>query len=142
MANFTISFDNNGTPMSFELHMPYPTGEDGQVSFDVNNFSFRSGNYASYINGLNDEGINIAGYEDDGAITKFEWIHFIMDSGFEVIITGLSDANDGTYIIASFTYSPLGLDVFEYRLTLKLVSQSTEPEVEGFPYEFGNFELD
>ncbi|RPI86135.1 MAG: hypothetical protein EHM34_00125 [Nitrosopumilales archaeon] len=140
MANFNIAWtDTDGTPSDVDLHVPYNKAESGQLSFGVNNFSFRSGNYASYINGLDDEMLSLNGYEDVDAMTKFEALHYVMDSCLEVTISGLNSEDDGTYIIASLSYSPIGLDVFEYRIQLKYISNEVDL---GFPETFDEWELD
>jgi hypothetical protein len=110
-------------PSDLDLHKPYPQGENGQDSYQIQNFSFRSGNYASYIDGISDIGIDLTGYENDDAINKFESLHYLMDQGIELTITGLNDVDDGVYILVSFSYTPIGLDVFEYRMQLKFVTE-------------------
>ena len=106
------------------LHKPYYRGLDGSISFNVSNFSFRSGNYDSYIDDLNDERITLIGYEYDDAMTKFVQLSTVADAGFEITISNLGSEWDGIYIIERMSYSPIGLDVFDYNIQLKFVRPS------------------
>jgi hypothetical protein len=114
-------FDGSGISQGLILHKPYPSNADGNLNFNNTNLSFRSGNYASYIDSINDEGIVLSGFENDDAMTKFVELGVIADEGYELMILGLNDALNGVYIIENFSYKPISLDVFEYNLTLKFV---------------------
>ena len=122
MTNFHINYlDDLGASYGIDLHLPYPNDATGNLSFNVSNFSFRSGNYDSYIDDINDENIQLIGYEDNQAMTKLTALGLAADGGFELIITSLGSALDGVYIINRISYKPIGLDVFEYQLNLKFV---------------------
>jgi hypothetical protein len=47
----------------------------------------------------------------------------VADEGYEVTITGLHDEYNGVYIIQSISYTPIGLDVFDYSINLKFVRE-------------------
>ena len=118
VETFHINYiDNLGVSQGLLLHKPYPDNAEGQLSFNNTNLSFRSGNYASYIDDINDEGIVLSGFEDDSAMTKFVELGVIADEGYELIISGLEDALNGVYIIENFSFKPISLDVFEWSLT-------------------------
>lgn len=108
---------------SILLRKPYPQGASGSLSFSGSNFSFRSGNYASYIDEIDDENIVLYGYENDGAMAKFTALGIVADDGLEVTVTNLHDEFNGVYIIQNISYDPIGLDIFEYRLTLRFVRE-------------------
>lgn len=108
---------------SILLHKPYPRSASGNLTFSGSNFSFRSGNYASYIEEIDDETIALSGYENDGAMGKFTALGIVADDGLEVTITNLHDEFNGVYIIQNISYEPIGLDIFEYRLTLRFVRE-------------------
>ncbi|GEM_PF-2946913 len=109
------------------LHRPYYSNADGNLSLDSTNLSFRSGNYKSYIDSINDEEIHIRGYENVDAMVKFNIISQLADYGEEIEFSGLKSTWDGIYIISNFSYSPIGIgkttssDAFEYKITLKFV---------------------
>jgi len=123
---FRINYiDSDGVPQGMYLHKPYPNSANGSLTFDVNNFSFRSGHYDSYVDGINDETITLRGFEDTTAMAKFTELGIVADEGYEIAVGNLSGALNGVYIIESLSYSPIGLDVFEYNLTLKYVRAVT-----------------
>jgi hypothetical protein len=105
------------------LHKPYPNDANGALSFSGQNFNFRSGHYASYIDEISDEGFTLSGYEDDSAMAKFVELGGVADDGLEVTITGLHDEYNGVYIIQSISYNPIGLDVFDYSISLRFVRE-------------------
>jgi len=122
VETFTINYtDNLGVSQGLILHKPYPSNAEGNLTFNNTNLSFRSGNYASYIDDINDEGITLNGFENDDAMNKFVELGIAADEGFELIITGLENALNGVYILETLSYKPISLDVFEYSLTFKFV---------------------
>ena len=113
--------DVNGVILLY-LHRPYMDNADGSLDFNSIAFSFRSGNYTAYIDDLSDEKITLVGYENAAdVLTRFEILSGIADDGTEIIINFLNSEWTATYIIESFSYKPISLDVFEYKLSLKLV---------------------
>jgi len=125
---FDINYiDSGNTPHCILLHKPYPSDIDGDLNFNMSNFSFRSGDYDSYIDDINDESITLRGFENIDAMSKFVELGIIADEGYEITIENLNDTYDGTYIISNISYNPIGLDVFEYNLTLKFVRDITIP---------------
>jgi hypothetical protein len=113
--------DSTGTILTY-LRRPYWDNLDGSLNFNSMNFAFRSGNYTSYVEDINDESITFTGYESaDDVLTRFNKIADLADDGTEITISLLGTLWDATYVVSSFTYRPIGLDVFEYTLTLKLV---------------------
>ena len=113
--------DSTGTILTY-LRRPYWDNLDGSLNFNSMNFAFRSGNYTSYVEDINDESITFTGYESaDDVLTRFNKIADLADNGTEITISLLGTLWDATYVVSSFTYRPIGLDVFEYTLTLKLV---------------------
>jgi hypothetical protein len=105
------------------LHKPYQNCANGNLSFNGQNFNFRSGSYASYIDDINDETLNLSGYEDTDAMIKFVELGIVADEGYEVSITGLHDEYNGVYVISSISYKPIILDVFEYSISLRFVRE-------------------
>jgi hypothetical protein len=75
------------------------------------------------IDEINDEGISISGYEDSAAMQKFVELGEVADEGYEITITDLNSEYCGVYIIKNITYTPIGLDVFEYSISLKFVRE-------------------
>lgn len=114
---------STGTDCVILLHKPYPSSANGNLSFSNSNFSFRSGNYASYIDEINDETIALSGYENTAAMQKFVELGEVADEGYEITITSLNGEYVGVYIINSISYTPIGLDVFEYSISLKFVRE-------------------
>lgn len=124
MTTFNIAWiDSTPTAQNLDLHKPYPNDANGALSFSGQNFNFRSGHYASYIDEISDEGLTLNGYEDDSAMVKFVELGTIADAGYEVTITGLHDEYNGVYIIQSISYNPIGLDVFNYSISLRFVRE-------------------
>jgi len=122
VETFRINYtDNLGVSQGLLLHKPYPSNAEGSLTFNNTNLSFRSGNYASYIDDINDEGIVLSGFENDSAMAKFVELGIAANEGYEMIVSGLESALNGVYIIENFFYKPISLDVFEYSLTLKFV---------------------
>ena len=122
VETFRINYtDNLGVSQGLILHKPYPSNADGNLDFNNTNLSFRSGNYASYIDDINDEGIVLSGFENDSVMAKFVELGIAANEGYEMIVSGLESALNGVYIIENFFYKPISLDVFEYSLTLKFV---------------------
>jgi hypothetical protein len=113
--------DSTGTVLVY-LRRPYWDNLDGSLNFNSLNFAFRSGNYTSYVEDINDESITMTGFESaNDVLTRFNKIAKIADDGTEITISLLGTEWDATYVVSSFTYRPIGLDVFEYTITLKLV---------------------
>ena len=124
VETFKINYiDNLGVSQGLLLHKPYPDNADGNSDFNYTNLSFRSGNYASYVDNINDEVIVLSGFEDDSAMTKFVELGVAADEGFELIITGLENALNGVYILETLSYKPISLDIFEWSMTLKYVRE-------------------
>jgi hypothetical protein len=46
----------------------------------------------------------------------------LTDNNEEISSIDLNSVWQGTYVIQKFTYKPLGLDIFEYQLTLKYIN--------------------
>jgi len=105
------------------LHKPNVSSIDGTLSFNNSNFSFRSGNYASYVDDISDETVSLSGYEDSAAMQKFVELGEVADEGYEITITSLNGEYVGVYIINSITYTPIGLDVFNYSISLRFVRE-------------------
>lgn len=113
--------DSTGSILVY-LRRPYWDNLDGNLTFNSLGFAFRSGNYTSYLEDINDESITFTGYESaNDVLTRFNKIADIADNGTEITIVLLGTTWDATYIISNFTYKPIGLDIFEYTITLKLV---------------------
>lgn len=125
MAQFRIDYyDASSTLQTVWLRKPYPKSISGNLSFNYTNLSFRSGHYASYIDDINDELISLSGFEDSvTALDKFVELNEVAYEGWEIIITDLGDAYNGTYVIENISFKPISLDVFEYSMTLKFVSE-------------------
>lgn len=104
-----------------ELHKPYWAGAISDLELNVSNLTFRSGDYTSYVNEIDDERITLIGFENDSAMTKFNTLSTLADSGLEIQIFNLKSQWDATYILESINYKPIGLDVFEYRMTFRWV---------------------
>jgi hypothetical protein len=105
------------------LHKPHPKSIDGDLNFNNTNFNFRSGNYASYVEDISDEMVSLSGYEDSAAMQKFVELGEVADEGYEITVTDLNSEYCGVYIIKNITYTPIGLDVFEYSISLKFVRE-------------------
>lgn len=120
----TITYDNNIYSGTIILHKPYWGGADGSLSFSNTNMSFKSGRYASYIDDIDDEYITITGYEDTSAMSIFVLLGELADDGVPISLNNLKNSWNGTYIIQSFSYKPIGLSTFEYRLILKYVDST------------------
>jgi hypothetical protein len=112
---------------SVALHKPYFSGAVGNLSFDYNNFSFKSGNYTSYIDSINSEIFTITGYEYNDALNKLTLLGEAADDCLEIAIHFMGTVWDNTYIIENISYEPIGVfqdnDVFEYKITFKKVSK-------------------
>jgi hypothetical protein len=112
---------------SIALHKPYFSGAAGQLDFDYNNYSFKSGNYTSYIDSINSDFFSITGFEYNDALNKLTTLSDAADDCTEIIIHFLGTVWDDTYIIESITYEPIGQyegnDVFEYNITFKKVNK-------------------
>lgn len=118
ISHFTITWDGG----VIEFHnLPYWKGLSGNLDFNYTNLSFKSGNYASYINDINDERLIIAGWEDIGAMTKFTTLHNIADNGYRISVHNIGQEYDGIYIIEGIMYKPISPDVFDYQLILRFV---------------------
>jgi hypothetical protein len=103
------------------LHKPYWYGVNANINFSNINISFRSGNYESYIDEINDVRINVMGYENINAMSIFITLGILADIGTELTIANLQSQYDGIYILETIRYEPIGLDTFEYRMTFKFV---------------------
>jgi len=117
MTDITLNY--KGGPMT--LHKPYWSGATGHLSFSYNNLTFRSGDYTSYIDEIEDEYITLTGYENNLAMAKFNALNILADTNTEITIANMNGSWIGTYILQHLTYKPIGLDVVEYQMTLKFV---------------------
>jgi hypothetical protein len=120
--DYYIDNDSTTTLQTVWLHKPYFDSLDGKLDFNFTNLSFRSGNYASYVDNISDEAVSAQGYEDaSDATLRFSTISTIADEGYEITITDLEGAFNGVYVVESFTYKPISLDIFEYTISLKFI---------------------
>ena len=133
-AVFTIAWGDSPvgasnciTANSISIYMPYWNGQQGDLNFDLMNLSFEgchSTNYVSYIQSVNDERVVLAGYDAVSPMPKFTMLGSVADEGSTVTVSGLSSIYNGVYVIENISINPIGIDVFEYRITLRYVRDS------------------
>ncbi len=111
------------------LHKPYYGGfAEGNTGFTYSNLRFKSDEYTSYINVIDENSFSIKGFEYDNALEKLEQLSDYADEGEEIEISLLDDTWDDTYIIRRISYSPIGKidgdDVWEYDIEFLKASDS------------------
>ena len=106
------TFSIIGDSYSVFFAKPIWGGESYALDKDLQSFNFWSGNFSVHDKGINNEPIILSGIEigdescgcdHDCFIAKFVNIRAMARNNEEIIISGLGDCIDATYVIKSFT---------------------------------------
>lgn len=120
-ATFTIA----GETETVYLTKPSWSGEENEISKDIDRKSFWSGNYSLTDKGIIDQPVVLRGIEYTNIVNstftnKMKYLIDMSNENEEVTITGLGDCMDGVYIMRSFHYETIPKTVTAYAWVMTL----------------------